>query len=380
MKIAVCLRRVPDTTTKIVIGADGKSINEAGVKFVPNPYDEYAVEAAIALKDTAGAGETVVVGFGGDSVQETLRTALAMGIDRAVHLQGAPAADGFANARVLAGALRDGGYDLILFGKIAVDDYGQQTGPMVAELLGIPCATAITSLTIADGKAAVTREVEGGVEMAECALPAAFSCDKGLNNPRLPSLKGIMAAKKKPMDIVPSTAEPGAVQVVSLTLPPERAAGKIVGEGAAAVPALVALLTRKRRCSDMARILAVLETARRDAARKVAARTPCRRSSPGRSGGGRRSMPWCSAATVPWRAPRHSAVTALIVCSRPRTRRSPQYCPDGTSATVADRGRGVLGRPVRRPRHRERTLAPSAARLGRAAGDGRHRRWTSRGT
>jgi electron transfer flavoprotein beta subunit len=247
VKIAVCLRRVPDTTTKIVIGPDGKSIVEAGVKFVPNPYDEYAVEAAIALKDAAGGGETVVIGFGGDAVQETLRTALAMGIDRAMHLQGMPVADGFANARVLAGALQDGGYDLVLFGKLAVDDYGQQTGPMVAELLGIPCATAITSLTVADGKAAVAREVEGGVELAECALPAAFTCDKGLNTPRLPSLKGIMAAKKKPMDVVPSSAEAGAVQVVSLTLPAERAEGKIVGEGAAAVPALVTLLTTEAK-------------------------------------------------------------------------------------------------------------------------------------
>ena len=102
MKIAVCLRRVPDTTSKIVIGANGTTIDEAGLKFVPNPYDEYAIEAAIALKEQAGAGETVVVGLGADSVQETLRTALAMGIDRAIHLQGAASSDGLENARVIA--------------------------------------------------------------------------------------------------------------------------------------------------------------------------------------------------------------------------------------------------------------------------------------
>ena len=247
MKIAVCLRRVPDTTSKIVIGASGTSIDETGIKFVPNPYDEYAVEAAIALKEQAGAGEAVVVGLGGDSVQETLRTALAMGIDRAVHLQGAASADGLENARVLADHLRGAGYDLILFGKLAVDDCGQQTGAMVAELLELPCATAITMLAVADGRAAVEREVEGGVEQASCALPAVFTCDKGLNNPRLPSLKGIMAAKKKPFEIKPVTVAVGAVSIVSLVLPAERAAGRIVGEGAAAVPALMQLLTAEAK-------------------------------------------------------------------------------------------------------------------------------------
>ena len=242
MKIAVCLRRTPDTTAKIVIAAGGTSIDETGVKFVPNPYDEYAIEAAIALKEKTGAGETVVVALGADSVQETLRTALAMGIDRAVHLQGNASADGLENARALADHVRGGGYDLVLFGKLAVDDYGQQTGAMVAELLELPCATAITMLEIADGRATVEREVEGGVEQATCALPAVFTCDKGLNNPRLPSLKGIMAAKKKPFDIAPVTVAAGAVTVASLVLPPERAAGRIVGEGAAAVPALMQLL------------------------------------------------------------------------------------------------------------------------------------------
>ena len=247
MKIAVCLRRVPDTTAKIVIGSSGTSIDETGVKFVPNPYDEYAVEAAIALKEQAGTGETVVVGLGGDTVQETLRTALAMGVDRAVHLQGAPSADGLENARVLADHLRAGAFDVILFGKLAVDDYGQQTGAMVAELLELPCATAITKLVVADGRASVEREVEGGVENASCALPAVFTCDKGLNNPRLPSLKGIMAAKKKPLDITPVTVAAGGVNIISLALPPERAAGRIVGEGAAAVPALMQLLTAEAK-------------------------------------------------------------------------------------------------------------------------------------
>ena len=225
----------------------GSRIDESGIKFVANPYDEYAIEAAIALKDAAGAGETVVLGLGADNVQETLRTALAMGIDRAIHLQGAASADGLENARVIAAHVKDGGYDLLLFGKLAVDDYGQQTGAMVAELLQLPCATAITKLDVASGRAQVEREVEGGVEQAVCALPAVFTCDKGLNTPRLPSLKGIMAAKKKPLDVVPVTVAAGAVTISALALPPERAAGRIVGEGAAAVPTLMQLLTTEAK-------------------------------------------------------------------------------------------------------------------------------------
>lgn len=247
MKICVCIRRTPDTTAKIAIAPGGTAIDPAGVKFVLNPYDEYAVEAALALAEAHAGSETVAVALGGDAVQETLRTALAMGIDRAVHLQGEPSADGLANARVLAAHLRDGGYDLMLAGKLAVDDYGQQTGPMIAELLELPCATAITSLALDGGVATVEREIEGGTERATCALPALFTCDKGLNTPRLPSLKGIMAAKKKPLDVVPVTVDRAAASVVSVSLPPERPAGRIVGEGAAAVPALIAALTTEAK-------------------------------------------------------------------------------------------------------------------------------------
>ncbi len=242
VKICIPIRRVPDTTAKITVAPGATAIDPTGIKFLLNPYDEYALEAALALKDAAGAGETVAVAFGPDAVQETLRTALAMGVDRAVHLQGTPSDDGLENARVLAEHIRGGGYDLILFGKLAVDDYGQQVGAMTAELLGLPCATAVTSLKIEGGVATVSREVEGGVEEARCSLPAVFTCDKGLNTPRLPGLKGIMAAKKKPLDIVPVTAGGGNVKVVSLALPPDRAAGVIVGEGAAAVPALMQVL------------------------------------------------------------------------------------------------------------------------------------------
>jgi len=241
VKIAVCLKRVPDTTAKIVIGASRTAIDEAGVKFVPNPYDEFALEAAIALKEQAGTGETTVIAVGTDASQETLRTALAMGIDRAVLLQSAGSADGLAVARVLAAELKAGAYDLILFGKLAVDDYNHQVGVMVAELLDLPCISAAAKMTLS-GTA-----IEGGVEVMGCSLPAVVTCDKGLNNPRLPSLKGIMAAKKKPLDVKPVTLDGASFEITGLELPAERQAGRIVGEGADAVPALLALLRNEAK-------------------------------------------------------------------------------------------------------------------------------------
>ncbi|HEX5387673.1 MAG TPA: electron transfer flavoprotein subunit beta/FixA family protein [Gemmatimonadales bacterium] len=248
MKIAVCLKRVPDTVAKIVPGADRKSIDETGLKFVLNPYDEFAVEEALALKDKAGGGETVACAVGSDASGETLRTALAMGIDRAVLLKaegdGRAVAlpDGLAVAHALAAELKDGNYDLILLGKLAVDDYNQQVGPMLGELLELPCITAVAALEVKDGGVLAEREIEGGIEVSTCRLPAVITCDKGLNNPRLPSLKGIMAAKKKPMETKPVTLGPGTLEVLALEAPPERKAGRIVGEGAGAVPELVRLL------------------------------------------------------------------------------------------------------------------------------------------
>ncbi len=247
MKIAVCLKRVPDTTTKIVIGGDGKSIDEAGIKFVPNPFDEYAVEEALALKEKAGAGETVVYSLGGDSSQETIRTALAMGIDRGVLLKSEGSADGLVVARALADAMEGEGFDLILFGKLAVDDYNHQVGPMTAELLGLPCVTTVVHLEVADGAITAEREIEGGVEVSTCRLPAVLTCDKGLNEPRLPKLKGIMAAKKKPLDVKPVELAAASIEVLGLELPPPRSEGRIVGEGPDAVPELIRLLRNEAK-------------------------------------------------------------------------------------------------------------------------------------
>ena len=248
MKIAVCIKRVPDTESRIKVGGDGVSIDETGVKFILNPYDEFAVEEALQRKEQAGAGEVVVVTVGPDSAQETIRTALAMGADRGVLLKADKVpADPLAVARALAAELKDGGYDLILFGKMAVDDYHHAVGIMTAELLGLPGLTAVVKLIIADGKITAEREVEGGVEVLECALPAVVTAEKGLNSPRYPALKGIMAAKKKPIETKPAALGEVRVKVKTLSPPPDRKEGRIVGEGVDAVPELVRLLQQEAK-------------------------------------------------------------------------------------------------------------------------------------
>jgi len=247
VRIAVCLKRVPDTTSKIVVGGDGRSIDETGLKFVPNPYDEYAIEEALKQKEASGSGETVVVSVGGDATQETIRTALAMGIDRGVLLRTGGSPDGLEIARVLAAELKTGTWDLILFGKLAVDDNNHQVGPMVAELLELPCVTSVAHLAISNGAVEAEREIEGGVEVAACALPAVLTCEKGLNTPRLPSLKGIMAAKKKPLEVKDAAVGAGSLSVLGLSLPAERAPGRIVGEGPDAAPELARLLREEAK-------------------------------------------------------------------------------------------------------------------------------------
>ena len=248
MNIAVCIKRVPDSETRVKIGPDGKSLDEAGVKFVLNPYDEFAVEEALQRKEKAGSGEVAVFCVGPAAAQETIRTALAMGADRGVLLQtDVVPTDGFITAQAISAELKASAWDLILFGKMAIDDYNQQVGPIVAELLGLPCVTAVAHLEIDGAKGVADREIEGGVEVVEFPLPAVITADKGLNEPRYPALKGIMAAKKKQLDVKPLALGKGMLEVVALTPPPQRKDGKIVGEGAAAVPELVRLLREEAK-------------------------------------------------------------------------------------------------------------------------------------
>ena len=243
MKIIVCIKRVPVMDVRFRIAADGKSIDETGLKYDVNDFDLWAVEAALRLKETTGQGEVVVLSLGSDAVQEQIRKALSMGADRGVQLKAdKPGVDALAIARALAAELKPGGWDLILFGKVAIDTADQAVGPMVAELLGLPCVSAVSSLEISAGRGTAKRELEGASEIVEFPLPAVLTIDEGLNKERLPSLKGIMAAKKKPLEVKPAQIDAAAVSVVRMELPAERAAGRIIGEGAAAVPELVRLL------------------------------------------------------------------------------------------------------------------------------------------
>ncbi len=247
MKSIVCVKRVPDTETRVRIAGDGGSIETAGVKYVLNPYDEFAVEAALKQKEAAGSGEVTVVTVGGAESAETLRTALAMGADNAVLLRADRPAEGLAVARVLAEELRGREYDLLLFGVRAIDDDLQAVGPMVAELLGIPAISNVMEFSREDGRVVAQREVEGGTEVVELRLPCALTLTKGAYEPRYASLKGIMAAKKKPLEEKQVQVGEGAPAEVKLSFPPERQAGRIVGQGADAVPELVRLLREEAK-------------------------------------------------------------------------------------------------------------------------------------
>jgi len=252
MNIIVFIKQVPDTATRIKIGAGGKNIDEADITWIISPYDEYALEEALKIKEARGAGKVTVVSAGPERVSASLRNALAMGADEAVHIND-PAVEGsdaFATARVLAAVAKARPFDILFFGKMGVGMDQSQVPSMVAEILGIPEVTQIAKLEVRDSKVTAHREIEGATEVVESSLPVVLAAEKGLNEPRYPSLKGIMAAKKKPVEAVnlallglsAADADPTVV-VNSMSMPPERQAGKILtGDPQEAVKELVNLL------------------------------------------------------------------------------------------------------------------------------------------
>lgn len=247
MKITVCVKRVPDTETRIRIAGSGAEIDGDGVKYVLSPYDEFALEAALQLVEEAGAGTVAVLSFGDDATKESLRSALALGAHEALLLKGEPTMDGWATAQTLAAELESADSDLVLFGVKAVDGDQQQVGPMAAELLNRPCATAVASMEVGDGVVVCRRAVEGGQEVVELDLPAVATITKGKYEPRYASLRGIMAAKRKPLqEKEAALVEPGFA-VEALELPPSRPEGRIVGEGPGAAPELVRLLREEAK-------------------------------------------------------------------------------------------------------------------------------------
>ncbi len=242
MKIAVCIKRVPDMEMRFSLSGDRKSIDQAGLKYEMGDFDGYALEVGLQLAEKHG-GEVTVISVGPDGAQETLRKGLAMGAARAVQLKADHVPfDGLAVARALAAELTGGGYDLILFGRVATDTGNGTVGPMTAELLDLPCVTSISHLEIAEAVGTAQRELEGSAETMQFPLPAVLTIDEGIARPRLASLKGIMAAKKKPLEVKPAQLGEARLVVESMALPPDRPPGRIVGEGVEAVTELLRVL------------------------------------------------------------------------------------------------------------------------------------------
>lgn len=244
MKIVVCVKHVPDTETKVVIGDDGLSINPSEVKYIMNPYDEYAVEEALKLKEAAGEGEVIVLSLGTEESQPAMRTAMAMGADSGVLLkaENAALADGLSVAKALADEIKAMDPDLILAGKLAIDGYGHQVAVILGELLGLPVLPTAKFLEIADGSATIKRDIEGGRETVTAKMPCVITAEKGLNDPRYPALKGIMQAKRKPLEIKEVSLADSGIEILEMSYPPKKPEGRIVGEGPDAAAELIKLL------------------------------------------------------------------------------------------------------------------------------------------
>ncbi len=244
MKILVAVKRVVDYNVKIRVKSDNSGVDLANVKMSMNPFDEIAVEEAVRLKEAGVATEVVVVTAGATQCQETLRTALAIGADRAILVETAPDTDlqPLAVAKTLKALSDKEQAQIIILGKQAIDDDSNQTGQMLASLMDIPQATFASKVVITDGKATVTREVDGGLETIALTLPAVITTDLRLNEPRYVTLPNIMKAKKKTIDIVkPEDLDVDIaprLKTIKVEEPPKRSAGVMVADVAALVEKL----------------------------------------------------------------------------------------------------------------------------------------------
>jgi electron transfer flavoprotein beta subunit len=248
MKIAVCVSHVPDTATKVKIGEDGKTIDQNGVTYVINPYDEIAIEEALKTKEKIGGdSEVIILTVGSDKSKETIRKALAMGADKGVLLKDDNQRDSFGIAKALAEEIKAQGCELVFCGKQSVDYDNSITGQLVAEMIDYSCVTVVVDLNIDGSKITAEREIEGGREIVESELPAVITAQKGLNEPRYASLKGIMAAKKKTIEEKPAADSENLTEVLKMHLPPPKQAGRIVGTDSSAVPELVKLLREEAK-------------------------------------------------------------------------------------------------------------------------------------
>lgn len=246
--MAVCVSHVPDTATKIKIGSDDKSIDQNGVTYIINPYDEYAVEEALKTKEKfGGESEVTVISLGNDANKETIRKALAMGADKGVLLKDDNWRDSFSIAKALAEEIKLLGCEIVFFGKQSVDYDNSIVGQLTAELLGYACISVVVDLKIEGSKVIAEREVEGGREVVEAVLPVVITTQKGLNDPRYASLKGIMAAKKKTIEEKPASPAENFISAEKLKLPPPKQPGRIIGTDVSAVQELVRLLKEEAK-------------------------------------------------------------------------------------------------------------------------------------
>jgi electron transfer flavoprotein beta subunit len=248
MKIAVCVSHVPDTATRIKIGADRKSIDSTGVTYIINPYDEFAVEEALKTKEKLGADSQVfVLSVGGDAYKETLRKALAMGCDEAILLKDDLPRDSFGIAKALADEIRSLGCEIVFLGKQSVDFDNAIVGQILSEMLGFNSVSVVVDLKFEGNKVTAEREIEGGKEVVETELPVVITTQKGLNEPRYASLKGIMAAKKKVIaEKIPEKFN-NTTELIEMNLPQSKQPGRIIGTDSSAVSELVKLLREEAK-------------------------------------------------------------------------------------------------------------------------------------
>ena len=226
MKILVCISNVPDTTTKITFTADNTAFNTAGVQFVINPYDEYALTRAIELKEAQG-GTVTVLNVGEADTEANIRKALAIGADEAIRVNAKPL-DAVFVARQIAHYARQGSYDLIMMGKESVDYNGFQVHSMVAELLGIPAITPGIKIDVSGQTATLEREIEGGKEVITAPLPLVVSCQQPMCEPRIPNMRGIMTARTKPLQVVEPVEAGHKTEFVTYSLPEKKTGVKLI--------------------------------------------------------------------------------------------------------------------------------------------------------
>ncbi|MDA0986105.1 MAG: electron transfer flavoprotein subunit beta/FixA family protein [Bacteroidetes bacterium] len=241
MKILVCVNHVPDTTTKVNIASDNISIDQNGVNFILNPYDDYAIEEALKTKEKFG-GEVLVCSLGGDQHKETLRKALSMGCDKAVLLKDLSVRDSFSIAFALSEFAKEYLPEIIYVGKQSIDYDDSQMCGLIATFLNWQSVTVVVKLNIEGSKVIAEREIEGGHEVVSSSLPIVISAQKGLNEPRYPTLKGIMESKRKPIDEKPAAICENKILVKKMSKPTAKSKGKIIGNDISAVKELVRLL------------------------------------------------------------------------------------------------------------------------------------------